>query len=112
MSLGCGEWGLCLGPGKDYESPLPARTDARYFLSMAAFRILRLNPGSNTLSFVKILIAMCRIPENNSAAFPLLILQSSSFITTSRRQCSLFSTCQWFRIAVANFSAVKSAELI
>ncbi len=46
------------------------------------------------------------------AAFPLLILQSSSFITTSRRQCSLFSTCQWFRIAVANFSAVKSAELI
>ncbi len=45
-------------------------------------------------------------------AFPLLILQSSSFITTSRRQCSLFSTCQWFRIAVANFSAVKSAELI
>ncbi len=67
--------------GKDYESPLPARTDARYFLSMAAFRILRLNPALNTLSFVKILIAMCRIPENNSAAFPLLILQSSSFIT-------------------------------
>ncbi len=32
MSLGCGEWGLCLGPGRvgeDYESPLPARTDAR-----------------------------------------------------------------------------------
>ncbi|MBW1520031.1 hypothetical protein CDH60_11085 [Escherichia coli] len=48
---------------------------------MAAFRILRLNPALNTLSFVKILIAMCRIPENNSAAFPLLILQSSSFIT-------------------------------
>ncbi|EMW64530.1 hypothetical protein EC2756500_0567, partial [Escherichia coli 2756500] len=47
---------------------------------MAAFRILRLNPALNTLSFVKILIAMCRIPENNSAAFPLLILQSSSFI--------------------------------
>lgn len=25
MSLGCGEWGLCLGPGRvgeDYESPL------------------------------------------------------------------------------------------
>ncbi|EMZ88930.1 hypothetical protein EC2722950_0230, partial [Escherichia coli 2722950] len=36
---------------------------------MAAFRILRLNPALNTFSFVKILIAMCRIPENNSAAF-------------------------------------------
>ncbi len=47
-----------------------------------------------------------------TGSLPLLILQSSSFITTSRRQCSLFSTCQWFRIAVANFSAVKSAELI
>ena len=34
---------------------------------MAAFRILRLNPALNTLSFVKILIAMCRIPENNCA---------------------------------------------
>ncbi|ENG37956.1 hypothetical protein ECP03052609_0238, partial [Escherichia coli P0305260.9] len=34
---------------------------------MAAFRILRLNPALNTFSFVKILIAMCRIPENNSA---------------------------------------------
>ncbi len=41
---------------------------------MAAFRILRLNPALNTLSFVKILIAMCRIPENNSAAFPLHIV--------------------------------------
>ncbi|MBY2954831.1 hypothetical protein FHA90_13555 [Escherichia coli] len=42
---------------------------------------VRLNPALNTLSFVKILIAMCRIPENNSAAFPLLILQSSSVMT-------------------------------
>ncbi len=42
----------------------------------------------------------------------LLPEKSKPGYEASRRQCSLFSTCQWFRIAVANFSAVKSAELI
>ncbi|OXK68859.1 hypothetical protein B9N40_02015 [Escherichia coli] len=63
-------------------------------MSTAAFHILHLAPALSILSFVKILIAIFRIPENNYAAFPLLILKSSLFITTSRCQCSLFSTYQ------------------
>ncbi|WP_336243386.1 IS5 family transposase, partial [Enterobacter cloacae] len=36
-------------PGKDYEPPLPARTEARYFRSIAARRIFLRNPALNSL---------------------------------------------------------------
>ncbi|EGM2645168.1 filamentous hemagglutinin N-terminal domain-containing protein [Salmonella enterica] len=37
------------GTGKDYETPQPARTDARYFLSIAARRIFLRSPALNSL---------------------------------------------------------------
>lgn len=54
--------------GQDYETPHPERTDARYFLSIAALLIFLLIPALNSLFCVRIFTTICLIPENRASS--------------------------------------------
>ncbi|EBJ1008009.1 hypothetical protein DO233_23330 [Salmonella enterica] len=75
--------------------------------SIAAFLILPLSPALNAFPYRRIFTAICLIPENNSAIFPLLIRQSSSFMATSKDFCKRFSIRQCSLTYEANFFAVN-----
>ncbi|PJE78768.1 hypothetical protein CI610_02274 [invertebrate metagenome] len=69
---------------------------------MATFFCFLLKPALKVFVLFNRLTAICRNPASNSAASPLLIRQLSSRMATSSFQCSLFSICQWDRVATAS----------